>query len=271
MTGASHPALKNLVRSVADVVSVQGWAIENGDSLNIHVDLAFREARVGGGIDDLVRFRLALLRADLVAVNPQSEGLEILPQSVERQRACLSVERDVQSAEGNASTLGITAELALNEKPSFATRLFGGREKYRSRSFSSRAITKSREIEVNHRVDASGSHRWEMIPAAGSTLSGSGWEARDSPRFAIRRPPPGPLPRSMIFQVRCLREDLRITDIKIAVDETEVMSIFSPTDKARIAAAEAFIKKRLAEAGLVSGDLSNPFAEICLLETVVDI
>lgn len=271
MTAGSHPALKNLVRSVADVVSVQGWAIENGDSLNIHVDLAFREARVGGGVDDLVRFRLALLRADLVAVNPQSEGLEILPQSVERQRASMSVERDVQSAASNASALGISADLTLADKPSLATRLFGGRERFRSRSFSSRAITKSREIEVNHRVDAGGSHRWEMLPAAGSTLSGSGWDAQSSPRFAIKRPTPGRLPRSMIFQVRCLREDLRITDIKIAVDDTEIISIFSPTDRARMAASEAFIKKRLADVGLLSGDLSNPFAEICLLETVVDI
>jgi hypothetical protein len=159
----------------------------------------------------------------------------------------------------------------ISEKPSLAMRLIGGREKYRSRNFKSRAAVTTREIEVNHRLDPEGCHRWEMLPAAQNALFGSGWDAATSPRFALKKPKKSKISRSLIFQVRCLREDIRITNIEIISEESKNIKIFEPSNRSKMVAAEAFIKKKLADAGLISGDMSNPFADVCLLETVLDV
>ena len=261
---------RNFARSIADVVSVEGWTIKEDDGRAVHIDLSFRRTAVGGGMNDAVRFRLALLRAELVALDPTSEGIRILPQTVARDRTNYKVEKAIGASSGSEFKTGGSVGVSSDGKRMLSLDGMMGGEKYRSRNFDSKAIAETAGIEVNHRKDFEGNHRWELNPAASSHLVGSGWDAKEHPRFSIQSPKSEKIPRAIIFQVRCLREDLKITDVRI-IPKDKKKPIFEPTDRAKVAAAEAFIKSRLSQIGLLSGDIANPFAEICIFETVVEV
>jgi hypothetical protein len=71
------------------------------------------------------------------------------------------------------------------------------------------------------------------------------------------------------IQVRCLREDLEISNIVLKDSRAWERLIRSPTHRNRVAAAEAVIRDRLMKAGLIHGALDEPFAEMCLAEVSV--
>lgn len=263
---------QNLVRAVADVVSVEGWSDADGDTLSIHADVSFRSAAVGGDAGDQVRFRLSLKRAEFVSIVPPTEDVKILPATVAREKFRTSVELTTTRQSETARTSRFSLAGLISATGSRATASGElGRTKALTESEVMSETQSSAGIAVAQRIGADGAYRWEMVPTSGEILRGSGWDANDSPRFSVLRPENSKLSHCLKFQIRCLREDLKLDEIEIVGPTGEVHPLFGPDERTKRAAAEAFIKTKLAEAGLISGDLSNPYAEICLLETMVEI
>jgi hypothetical protein len=66
----------NRKRAFADVVTIDAWHDSfSGDhaKVDLHVDVAFGTARVGGEMEAPVRFRLSAKRAEVIVIIPESE------------------------------------------------------------------------------------------------------------------------------------------------------------------------------------------------------
>ncbi|WP_210166631.1 hypothetical protein, partial [Neorhizobium galegae] len=66
--------------------------------------------------------------------------------------------------------------------------------------------------------------------------------------------------------VKCLREDLIISDIRLKDELSFKDRIIGNEERIKERAAEAYIRTKLCELGLEVGDLSNIFARIFLLD-----
>lgn len=264
--------LPNLTKSVAEVVSVDGWSQADGSTATIFVDVSFRTAAVGGGKQDAVRFRLSLTHAELVAYLPETEGLKLLPSSVARERFESLFRETRHHNQNSISDTSFTARGRLNFSalvPGVSGRF--SRTKGKRTDIDTVETFENSGMIVNHRKAGDGSHRWEMTALGNTVLKGSGWEAAEAPRFQVERPRNDKIERAIIFQIRCLREDLRIEEAEIRNEFGEFIRITPKNRRNKFAAIEAFIKTELVNQGLISGDLSNPYTEICLLETRVDL
>jgi len=64
---------------------------------------------------------------------------------------------------------------------------------------------------------------------------------------------------------------MHFEDIELIPINGKPVRLLEKTDRNKLAAVEAYIKTKLVEHGLLAGDLGNPFTEICLLETTVEV
>ena len=262
----------NLIRSIADVVSLDGWTEEVEDGIQIHADVVFRTAAVGGDQGDVVRFRLSLFRAELVGIIRNTEGLKLKPSSVSRDRVQRKITVSKQHESGRSTQRGIEGRIGASGAafiPGVAANYLNKRSKRTSRSFSE--SMEMDNIAVQHRKGNDGHHRWELVCGDGQILRGSGWDSNEAPRFEIEKPRASKLDRCILFQIRCLREDMHFEDIELIPINGKPVRLLEKTDRNKLAAVEAYIKTKLVEHGLLAGDLGNPFTEICLLETTVEV
>src|SRR2546423_71274 len=89
----------NRRRAFADVVSIDAWHPPFSDQVSrvdLHADVVFGTARIGGENESAVRFRLSVKRAEIVVVVPDSE-----PVGVDRS----SVSRDAPEFEGRLTEI----------------------------------------------------------------------------------------------------------------------------------------------------------------------
>jgi len=257
----------NQRRLFSDVVSVDGWSIKGDDASQVCVDVAFRTSAMGGEPESDVRFRLSLKRAELVAIIPPLEPLSIMKDTVARDRSATVtqiIKRDAEaSGRQDAAAVGATLTDSI-PRVSANARITSDRR-------SEQSNTKEQTIEAGPiMVDCSltpeGNYRWEMTPAMGTLLKGSGWDPQN-PRFSVKSS--SRLGGSIRFQIRCLREDIEITDISFK----KKLAIYDPRTIGRnkMAAVESYIRSKLTETGLIEGDITDPFSDICLLELSVDV
>jgi hypothetical protein len=78
----------NRRRAFADVVSIDAWHAAFGAKrprVDLHADVVFGTARVGGEVESPVRFRLSVKRAEVVVIIPDSEPVSVDPKSVARE------------------------------------------------------------------------------------------------------------------------------------------------------------------------------------------
>src|SRR5882724_12023929 len=73
-------------RAFAEVVTVDAWHQSFGETLKVdlHADVVFGIARVGGESESPVRFRLKVRRAEVILVIPESEPVSVDKSSVSR-------------------------------------------------------------------------------------------------------------------------------------------------------------------------------------------
>ena len=78
----------NRKRIFTDLVSIEAWHKEFTDKrrkVDLHADVVFMTARVGGEKESKVRFRLSLKRAEFVIVIPESEPVDVDKFSISRE------------------------------------------------------------------------------------------------------------------------------------------------------------------------------------------
>ena len=73
-----HRNSDNRKRALADLVTIDVWHDDFGKRrVNLHADVVFGTARVGGESESQVRFRLSVKRAEVVVIVPDFEPVSI--------------------------------------------------------------------------------------------------------------------------------------------------------------------------------------------------
>lgn len=77
----------NRKRAFADAVTIDAWHdsfLEDYAKVDLHVDVVFGTARLGGEPEAPVRFRLSVKRAEVIVIIPDSEPVTVDRNSVSR-------------------------------------------------------------------------------------------------------------------------------------------------------------------------------------------
>lgn len=268
----------NQKQGLADVVTVDAWhdAFGNGaETADLHVDVVFMSGRFGGRAQEDVRFRLSLKAAEVVVVLPAHEPAAIDPRSVSRDAPSMSGQDNEtrKSSRQASANLGLKGDAAATGMSAAASAgLEAGAAVSRERTLEiTRAITGM--TATQSRTD-DGDYRWTVTPTIGAVLEGRPWSS-DVPRLAIRdlrTDPALTLPPALRVEVRCRREDLHISDIALRDEGRWNVMKLSPHHRNKMKAAEALIRTRLFEEGLMTGteDLSDPYARMTLTVVAVE-
>ena len=264
--------IRNQKRGLADVVTLDAWHQEFGaavDTADLHVDVVFMTGRIGGVAEDQVRFKLSLKRAEVVVVLPVHEPAEIDPRSVSRDAPCFKGE----ASETRKSSRQAGAAVRVNAAAGPTSLSGGGALELHAEGSASRErtleITQSIQgMTITQNRTDDGEYRWIVAPAIGDVLEGRPWDS-ETRRLAVtdrRAERTGTLPPALRVEVRCRREDLHITEIALRDDQRWNLLKLGPDHRNKMAAAEALIRTRLFEEGLMTPgeDLSDPYARMTL-------
>ncbi|KQZ33802.1 hypothetical protein [Caulobacter sp. Root1472] len=267
----------NRRRALADLVGLDAWkgAPDKQGRFTLHVDVAFGASRVGGDVEEKVRFRLSLKRAEVVVIVPETEPAAVDKASVARVNDAASRVKSTKTrtsatkiAAGGSLLAGVSAK-----GPKAEAKASANASAQAARSATTTSTRQTASLMVCQGKTEDGDYRWVVTPALdGERLEGHPWDAGDAPRLKVRdtrKDREKGIEPTVRVQVRCLREDLVISDIVLKDAKLWHKLSQSPTHRNRIAAAEAVIRDRLMKAGLVHGALDEPYAEMCLAEATV--
>ncbi|WP_313059049.1 hypothetical protein [Agrobacterium cavarae] len=271
---------RNRLRAFADVVGVDAWhkSFKPGSQeVDLKVDVTFKEGRVGGEEDSPVQFRLRLRRATLAVVISETEPVEVLRDSIRRNDDAIEVDWESHNVKtkhhaallaaglsaslnplesGASASLSAKAETSIDANQTLVEKMRG-----RHRGMKSRFQYDNLEQSFNWLIDCQST----------DFLEGRPWEANEQPLMTLRdtrHDASRGIPPNVRVAVRCLREDLIITDIKIKGNVSFLSKITGNEEKLKLKAAEAYIRTKLCEVGLVVGDLSNDFAKVVLVDVM---
>lgn len=266
----------NRRRALADLVGLDAWkgALDKQGRFNLHVDVAFGVARVGGGIEERARFRISLRRAEVVVIVPTTEPATIDKATVERDTGGFSVKTQESYVTRTQAAASAGANLVAGAKGVEARVSAAVKAGADASATSSAILSRSGTALISGQSQTvDGNYRWIITSAIdGAMLDGHPWDAKQKPRMKIRDDRVDRsrhLEPTVRIQIRCLREDLEITDIVLKDAKRWQSLVQSPTHRNRVAAAEAVIRDRLSKAGLFHDPLDEPFSELCLAEVSV--
>jgi len=265
----------NRRRAFADVVTIDAWHDEFAEGVStadLHADVVFGTARVGGEASAPIRFRLSVKRAEVVVIVPELEPVSVDIRSVSRDAPDLEgrvtevLERSTQAnAKGQMSIRASQTALGAD-----ASAEFGAQS----------SLSTSKKLEMSARVQLiiviqsktdDGQYRWLLEPGSTTVLKGRPWDAVNQPRLKLvdnRKDRSKGIPPTVRVEVRCRREDLRIDDLEIK-DEGLWQSVKERVGfRNRMAAAESYIRDRLSEEGLEVKNLEDIFGQITLGSTI---
>lgn len=216
---------RNRLRAFADVVGVDAWhkSFKPGcQEVDLKVDVTFKEGRIGGEENSPVQFRLRLRRATLVVVIPENEPAEVVRESIRRDDDAQIIDWEFKSTQTTHREASIAAEssvaISLLESSAkaklsadAAANVAGDQTKIEKSSGRERGM-KSRFQYDN----VEQSFNWLIDCQSTEFLDGRAWEANQSPLMVLRDmrvDPSRGIPPNIRVAVKCLREDLLISDI----------------------------------------------------------
>jgi hypothetical protein len=261
----------NRRRAFADVVSIDAWhePFESGGAfVDLHADVVFGTARVGGETESPIRFRLSVKRADVVVIIPPSE-----PVKVDRK----SVLRSAPEVQGHLTeTLEHTAEAHAKGQINGSIDGKGISGGASADLGASTNISSTKRLEISAVVEfmkitqsktADDQYRWTVEARRTRTLEGRPWDGVKEPRLKLidqRKDRTKGIPPTVRVEVRCRREDLIIEDLEVK-DETAWQAFKGRAGFTnRLAAAESYIRDRLSEEGFEVGNITDIFSQLTL-------
>lgn len=267
----------NRRRAFADVVSIDAWHGDFGDKVrkvDLHADVVFDTARVGGEEESQIRFRLSLKKAEVIVTVPDHEPVAVDKGSVSRDNPVVTgvstrTYEQEKTGRGKASLRGslrkgvpsANLDLSLEGEARVATK---------KRIDVSEKITL---MEVVQSVTGEGNYRWLVSAAGGGKLRGKPWDPVKKPRLKLvdkRTNRSKSLPPSVRVEVKCLREDLLIEDIEIKNGGIWGLTKGRLGFENRYAAAEAYIREALSKEGLEVKNISDDFGQLTLASTIAE-
>lgn len=267
----------NRRRALADLVSLDAWKgkPDAEGRFTLHADVAFGQARVGGGVEEKARFRLTLKRAEVVVIVPATEPAKVVKAMVMRgERAEAKVKESDTRTSARQLSANAGVRVGLKQDGADVGVSAGAAAKGSSDRRTSTSVTRSSgPIDIVQSKTFEGDYRWIVTPVIeGEVLDGHPWDAVKKPRLTLRdtrKDRTKGIEPGVRVQVRCMREDLVISDIVLKDARKWNLMQQAPLHRNRVVAAEAVIRDRLATAGLFHGELGELYAEICLAEIVV--
>jgi hypothetical protein len=261
----------NRKRAFADVVTIDAWHEKFSEAtgkVDLHADVVFGTARVGGESQSPVRFRLSAKRAEVVLIIPESEPVSVDRKSVSRDAPELQgrltevVEQTSQTKmkgilSASASSTGLKASAAA-EASTLADR---------SESTKLEVSAKVQFMVVTQSKTAEGQYRWLVEPRVKEILDGRPWDAVKHPRLMLideRRDRTKGIPPTVRVEVRCRREDLLINDLEVKDESLWEAAKRKAGFKNKMAAAESYIRDHLSNEGLEVKNIEDIFGTVTL-------
>jgi hypothetical protein len=265
----------NRRRAFADVVTVEAWHddFKKGASrVDLHADVVFGTARLGGERESSVRFRLSIRRAELLIIIPELEPVSVDAESVSRDSPSLHGRLIEIIEEKRAVGAKATASASLDIVHPHAS-VSSEAEGHVSKSLSKKLelSTSVALMMVTQSKSSEGHYRWLIESTSGSMLEGRPWDAGKQPRLRLidkRSDPSKGIPPTVRVEVRCRREDLIISDLQMK-DEGIWTAVKSRVGhKNRMAAAISYIRNRLSEENLEVQNMEDVFGQLTLGSTI---
>jgi hypothetical protein len=269
---------QNRKRGLSDVVGVEAWhqSFDDGPgAAALHIDVVFQTGRLGGSPQDRVRFKLGLKRASIIVVIPPGEPTRVDVRSVIRDSPSGSgqVVQTIASGRKSGAGVGLNANLGAQSNLAGSVNLEAVASDEREKNVQiTEAIS---HMKVVHMKNDEQFHRWIVSPTITPALDGRPWDS-GTPRLNLidtRKLATQAMPPTVRVEVRCLIEDLAITDIALKDQTAWARIVAGPNHRNKVAAAEAFIRNRLYRDGLLSGSLvdeADRYAEITIAATIAE-
>jgi hypothetical protein len=261
----------NRRRAFADVVTVEAWHDDFKDGVSkvdLHADVVFGTARLGGEAESSVRFRLSIRRAEMVIIIPELE-----PVSVDKR----SVSRDAPSIEGRLKeileeTRDTSTKADISGEVDFARARakLAASAGQKIKSSATKKLELSRSVSlmmVTQSISSEGHYRWLIESGVDGILEGRPWHPAKQPRLQLideRADPSKGIPPTVRVEVRCRREDLVISDLKIKKEGLWAAVKSRAGHKNRMAAAVSYIRARLSEEDLEVQNIEDMFGQLTL-------
>jgi hypothetical protein len=216
----------NRKRAFADVVTIEAWHDRFSDRksrVDLHADVVFGTARVGGEQESPVRFRLSIKRAEIVVIVPDTEPVSVDKRSVSRDspefeaRMTETIERKTKASK----TAKISASVSPRKMRGSLSAESGGETDLTSSKKLSVSGTVRLMLVTQSQTD-DGQYRWLVEPSTKAFLDGRPWDSFKRPRLRLidkRKDRNRGIPPTVRVEVRCRREDLLIEDLTVK-DET---------------------------------------------------
>lgn len=262
----------NRRRALNEIVSLEAWHdpfSKSDKKVDLHVDVAFLTGRLGGEDESPVRFVLSLRQAEIVVIIPPSEPARIDPKSVSRDGPQLSAKLTEERTVKKSGKAKAKAKAGLDQKGLTGGIAIGVEGETSAVAKTHLQVTQAvKNMRLMHRLDADGHHGW-LVSAIGKeeVLAGRPWNAAEDPRFKVvdtRADRTKGLPPGVKVEVRCRREDLKIDKIELKDPKGLADQLKRGSKRNKQIAAEAIIRTRLHEEGLLDGDSTDRFAVMTL-------
>ena len=268
----------NQLRGIGHLAVLDGWfkqASENKNRYVFHLDVSFRNERLGGEEGSEVRFRIVLKQCEIVVQLPnKGQGFDIDPVTLARTDAGAMVKvTDIQTSKTDISG---DAEVAAGLKG-----VGGGlRAKVMGRKIVTRETDQSEELPrliAQHSRSIDNDPSW-IITSPLKILDGVLWNAVEEPRFTvidtrdesqIKKDRATSIPPLALVYVRCKREDLQIDDIVFKDSVSNEEQKRRRGYEARLRTAEAYLKAEIQRQNLKVDNVHDAFSEMTLAEYVV--
>lgn len=266
--------LDNRRQAFADVVTIDAWHdVFDGThaKADLHADVVFGTARVGGESTSPVRFRLSVRCAEIVVVIPELEPVSVDRASVSRDAPTTQAQlTEIRQHKGEGSIKATASSsispLALSAQA--AAEVTGKADASVQKTIE---VTETVTLMiVTQSQTADGHYRWLLRPGLGDVLQGRPWRAESQPRLKLvdgRSDPTKGIPPTVRVEVRCRREDLVIEGLEIKDETTWARMKERLGFRNRMAAAVSYIRDQLTREGLDANNLEDIFGELTLGST----
>lgn len=265
--------LSNSTRALEQAVSVDGWigTFDERGVATVHTDIVFRQGAFGDDPKDLVRFKIALKKAEIILRVPGHEPLRVIKSSITRTTSATIGKKKTTINTKTGIAGKIAAKLGLTPKVEG-----DGTATFSREGETDFEITEdvARFVE-QHFTTPDGHAGWELRSNrdVDKYLDGAPWDPIERPRLSVKkdadRNADGDKP-TMMIEVRCAREDIEILDLEEKDSERQAIFRNKKNRSANLAAAEQIIKNELERIGFMEiADISEKHSRILIADKII--
>ena len=266
--------MSNKRRVLAQVLSIDAWhspITYDGKKFSVHVELSFRNGRIGGDDPDFpFTFNIALKRALLTLELEQ-------PLAIDRASVARHIPADqaeltkILAARDEAKTnVNFTGKIT---PASLALSLSGNADQTQSQSREDqiKVVQQIPRVIAQPHPIGEREYAWELSPGHGMLLEGQPWDPVEQPRLSARyigqgRPAIEPALKAF---VSCKLEDIEITDLKLKDQSISGILKEMAFNRVNEAAAIQQLKLTLREMELQTGSLGDIYSEMTIADVIV--